>query len=271
MVTERESFSGSWALVLGGSSGFGAATALELARKGMNIFAVHLDRSSTLHNAQALAAEIEGMGRRARFFNTNAANPAKRAEVLDAIEASLAESGSSKKVRVLFHSLAFGTLGEFIPMEGRQPISQSQMEMTLDVMANSLVYWTQDLVARNLFEPDSRIFAMTSSGSHRVWFSYGAVSAAKAALEAHVRQLAVELAGHGITVNAVRAGVTDTAALRKIPGHEKLIQEASSRNPMGRMTRPEDVAAAVAALCDPGTYWMTGNVLGVDGGEDNIG
>ncbi|MHB0868676.1 MAG: enoyl-ACP reductase FabI [Chloroflexota bacterium] len=270
-MTERESFSGSWALILGASSGFGAATALELARRGMNIFGVHLDRSSTLPNAQALAAEIEGMGRQVHLFNTNAANPAKRAEVLDAIQARLAESGSPRKVRVLFHSLAFGTLGEFIPQEGRQTITQTQMEMTLDVMANSLVYWTQDLAARDLFEADSRIFAMTSSGSHRVWFSYGAVSAAKAALESHIRQLAVELAGQGITVNAIRAGVTDTAALRKIPGHEKLIQEASTRNPMGRMTRPEDVAAAVGALCDPGSYWMTGNVLGVDGGEDNIG
>jgi enoyl-[acyl-carrier protein] reductase III len=69
----------------------------------------------------------------------------------------------------------------------------------------------------------------------------------------------------------LRAGITDTPALRAIPGHERLIAEASARNPMGRMTRPEDVAAMVGALCVPGTYWLTGDVLGVDGGEDNIG
>ncbi len=271
MVTEQESFSDSWALILGASSGFGAATALELARRGMNIFGVHLDRSSTLPRAEALAAEIEAMGRHVRFFNTNAANPGKRAEVLEAMEATLSGIGEGKKVRVLFHSLAFGSLGEFIAADPKSAINQARMEMTLDVMANSLVYWTQDMVSRDLFGRDSRIFAMTSTGSHRVWSSYGAVSAAKACLEAHVRQLAVELAGRGITVNAVRAGVTDTPALRAIPGHEKLVQEASTRNPMGRMTRPEDIAAAVGAMCDPGTYWMTGNVLGVDGGEDNIG
>ncbi len=270
-MTERESISGSWALILGASSGFGGAVALELARRGMNIFGVHLDRSSTLPMAEALVAEIEGMGRQVQFFNTNAANAGKRAEVLDTIQAKLAASGNGKKLRVLLHSLAFGSLGEFIAADPKRALTQSQMEMTLDVMANSLVYWTQDLVSRDLFENNSRIFAMTSSGSHRVWASYGAVSAAKACLEANVRQLAMELAQRGITVNAVRAGVTDTRAARAIPGYEKLALEASTRNPMGRMTRPEDVAAAVGALCDPGTYWMTGNVLGVDGGEDNIG
>ncbi len=270
-MTEQESVSGSWALILGASSGFGAAVALELARKGMNIFGVHLDRSSTMYMAEELVAKIKGMGRQAQFFNTNAASSEKRAEVMEAIQSRLAETGNGKKVRVLLHSLAFGSLGEFIADDPKKAIKQSQMEMTLDVMAHSLVYWTQDLMSRDLFEKNSRIFAMTSSGSHRVWASYGPVSAAKAALEAHIRQLAVELARRDITVNAIRAGVTETAASRKIPGYEKLAHEAATRNPMGRMTRPEDVAAAIGALCDPGTYWLTGNVVGVDGGEDNIG
>jgi NAD(P)-dependent dehydrogenase (short-subunit alcohol dehydrogenase family) len=79
--------------------------------------------------------------------------------------------------------------------------------------------------------------------------------------------LALELMPDGITVNAIRAGVTDTPALRRIPGHEDLIAVASARNPAGRMTRPEDVADALVALCSPLTYWMTGNTIGVDGGE----
>ena len=271
VVTEHESFSGSWALILGVSSGFGAAVALELARRGMNIFGVHLDRSSTLPRAEALAAEIQGMGRQVQFFNTNAASEGKRAEVLDAIQARLAGAGNGRKVRVLLHSLAFGSMGAFVADDAKQALKQSQVEMTLDVMANSLVYWTRDLVGRDLLETNSRIFAMTSSGSHRIWAGYGAVSAAKACLESHVRQLAVELATRGVTVNAVRAGVTDTPAARVIPGFDKMAHEAATRNPMGRMTRPEDVAATIGALCDPGTYWLTGNVLGVDGGEDNIG
>ena len=102
-------------------------------------------------------------------------------------------------------------------------LSQKQMDMTLNVMAHSLVYWTRDLLFADLFTQGTKIFAMTSSGSIRVTPYYGAISAAKAALESHVRQLALELAPYSITVNALRAGVTFTPALRKIPGHETML------------------------------------------------
>ena len=143
--------------------------------------------------------------------------------------------------------------------------------MTLDVMANSLVYWVQGLADRNLIGAGTRIVAMTSAGGTRIWPSYGPVSAAKAALESHIRQLAYELAPKGITVNAIRAGVTDTPALRKIPGNDELLEGARHRNPSGRLTTPEDVAAAIALLSDPRSYWITGNTIGVDGGEDIVG
>jgi NAD(P)-dependent dehydrogenase (short-subunit alcohol dehydrogenase family) len=97
------------------------------------------------------------------------------------------------------------------------------------------------------------------------------VSAAKATLEAHIRQLAVELAPAGITANAILAGVTDTNALRQIPGYEKIMEAARRRNPHGRLTLPEDVARSIAALCHPATYWLTGNTLHVDGGENLVG
>jgi enoyl-[acyl-carrier-protein] reductase (NADH) len=141
------------------------------------------------------------------------------------------------------------------------------MEMTLDVMAHSLVYWIRDLYRAELLGRGTRAFAMTSEGAILAVPTYGAVSAAKAALEAHVRQLALELAPDGITVNAIRAGVTDTPALRRIPGWRELARASEERNPSGRMTRPEDVAAALVAFTTPGTHWMTGNVIGVDGGE----
>ena len=142
--------------------------------------------------------------------------------------------------------------------------------MTLDVMANSLVYWTQDLVWRDMFADDARVYAMTSAGSHRVLPNYGAVSAAKAALESHIRQLAMELAPRNIKVNAIQAGITDTPALRQIPGHERAIEIATERHPFGRMTLPEDVANALVALARPETAWMTGQVIRVDGGEDIV-
>jgi enoyl-[acyl-carrier-protein] reductase (NADH) len=145
------------------------------------------------------------------------------------------------------------------------------MDMTLDVMAHSLVYWTQEIVGRGLMTRGGRIYAMTSSGGARVLPNYGPVSAAKAALESNIRQLASELAPRGITANSIRAGVTNTPALQKIPGHEAIIAMAQRRNPSGRLTTPEDVARAIVALSHPDTYWITGNVIGVDGGEEIVG
>jgi len=258
-----------WALVLGASSGFGEATAIELARLGLDIAGIHLDRKQTLPNVERIVGDIRKVGREVLFFNINAADPEKRKEVLDALEAAFRQKPGT--VKVLFHSLAFGTLKPFVADSPEEAINKAQMEMTVDVMAHSLVYWIQDLVLRKLMGKGGRIFAMTSSGGHRVWRTYGAVSAAKAALESHIRQLALELAPLGITANSIRAGVTDTPALRKIPGSDEMIEIAQKRNPSGRMTTPKDVAVTVAALAQGSTDWVTGNVIGVDGGEDIVG
>ena len=110
---------------------------------------------------------------------------------------------------------------------------------------------------------------MTSAGSSRVWKSYGAVSAAKSSLESHCRQLALELAPK-TSVNAILAGVTDTPALRKIPGNETMIETATQRNPMGRLTTPEDIAQSLVALSLPHCHFMTGNTIRIDGGENVV-
>ena len=260
-----------WALVLGASSGFGEATSLALARAGMNIFGVHLDRKATLPNVERITGEIRGFGRQAQFFNVNAADPDKRTEVAAEIQKTLEQRNEPGGVRVMLHSLAFGTLKLYVADPMKEAVTQAQMDMTLDVMAHSLVYWTQEVVARGLMTRGGRIYAMTSSGGTRVLPFYGPVSAAKAALESHIRQLASELASQGITANAIRAGVTDTPALQKIPKHESIIAEAKRRNPSGRMTTTDDVARAIVVLSHPDTYWITGNVIGVDGGEDIVG
>jgi enoyl-[acyl-carrier-protein] reductase (NADH) len=205
--------------------------------------------------------------RRAHFFNVNAADPDKRRETI----AAMKDAAAGAPVRVLMHSLAFGTLKPFIADQESDALSSSQMDMTLDVMAHSLVYWTQDAMRAGLLRRGSKIYAMTSAGDHIIWKAYGAVSAAKCALESHVRQLAVELAPHGVTANAIKAGVTDTPALRKIPGNDSIVASAEARNPAGRLTTPQDVARCLVALSAEGTEWLTGNVINVDGGEDIAG
>jgi enoyl-[acyl-carrier protein] reductase III len=258
-----------WGLVLGAASGFGAATSIALAEQaGLNVCGVDLQRPSEQFR-ENVVSRIESAGRKYVHFSANAANPDRRREVLDKVEQELDGSG----FRMLLHSLAFGTLKPYIAEKPEDAISEENMDMTLRVMAHSLVYWVQDMLPRKLLRRGSRIYAMTSAGSQRVIPNYGAVSAAKAALESHIRQLAFELAPLGITANAIQAGVTDTPALRRIPGNEKIAEIALSRNPSGRLTTPEDVARFIALLSRPGPAadWVTGNVLVVDGGEDAVG
>jgi enoyl-[acyl-carrier-protein] reductase (NADH) len=137
-------------------------------------------------------------------------------------------------------------------------------------MAHSLVYWVQDLVLNNLLAKKSRIFAMTSSGGHSSIPFYGAVSAAKASLESHVRQLSAELGYLEVSVNAIMAGVTDTPAARKIPGFMPMIEVARRKNPRAKLTTPSDVAKVISVLCKDGGEWISGGIIHADGGEDIV-
>jgi enoyl-[acyl-carrier protein] reductase III len=256
-----------WALILGCSSGFGEAAAIQLAKDGFNIMGVHLDRQATMPNVERIIEKIKSYGVKALFFNVNAADEEKREEILTDF---VNNQDEKPKVKVLMHSLAFGALRRFIPKPEEQALTKAQMEMTLDVMANSLVYWTQDLVQRGLLVPKARVFAMTSSGGRTAIPYYGAVSAAKAALESHVRQLTVELGHLEIAVNAIMAGVTDTPALRKIPGNIEMIEVARRKNPREKLTSPLDIAKIISLLCKDGGEWISGGVIHADGGEDIV-
>lgn len=259
-----------WALIVGSSSGFGEAASVELARAGLDVFGVHFDRRSAQEHVNEVVRKIKTAGRDAVFFNINAADAAKRAEVLDKMQQHWAQRSGEHFVKVFLHSVAFGSLLPYVADDAKNQLTQAQMEMTVDVMGSNLVYWIQELMRRKMMRSGSRIYALTSAGGHSVIPNYGAVSAAKAVLESHIRQLAFELMPQGITANAIQAGVTVTPGSSKIPGIEKLAEFAKMRNPGGRLTTPQDVASAIAALMDDRTHWMTGNVIRVDGGEDIV-
>lgn len=256
-----------WALILGASSGFGEGAAMRLSEDGYNIVGVHLDRQATMSNVERIVAHIKAQGVEALFFNANAADEKKRSEIIDTLKN---HPGGKIKIFALMHSLAFGTLKPFVSFKGDQTMTKAQLEMTVDVMAHSLVYWVQALVAEDMFERKGRIFAMTSSGGHSVIPFYGAVSAAKATLESHIRQLACELGPLEVAAHAIMAGVTDTPALRKIPGNTPMIEVAFRKNPRERLTTPDDVAKVLSILCRDGAEWINGGIIHADGGEDII-
>ena len=127
--------------------------------------------------------------------------------------------------------------------------------------------WTKEVFTKNLFSQDARIISFTSEGNKKAWQNYAAVSAAKVALEAITRNIALEFAPHGIKANCIEAGITDTASFRMIPGNEQLKEHAIQRNPFKRLTTPEDVADVVYLLTKAEAKWITGAIIPVNGGQ----
>lgn len=252
-----------YALILGVSSGIGAACATQLAKAGFNIIGLYMRKPKD--QIEQLNTNITNYNVDSQLIKMNACN-------YDQMESLLSSDDFKNiKIKVMVHSLAFGSMKPFIHKDKTQRLNKKNIEMTLDVMSNSLIYWVQSLLENNLFIEGSQIMAMTSSGGRKQWLSYGAVSMSKAALESACRQLAIELSPQNIAVNAIQAGVTDTPALRKIPGNEEMMKKAINANPRKRLTTPDDVAKVVTLIGTSHESWMTGNIIRVDGGEDIIG
>ena len=299
-----------WALILGGSSGFGLATAHKLAEHGLNLCIVHRDRRGAMRKIEPEFERIREQGVSLLTFNRDALDTAIRGEILEAFAGALEPQG---KVRVVLHSIAFGNLkliGPEAPSsdEARTRLAETlgvdesvlkeavdrlfeegcdavqglttapqyaadlfleeeDMARTVHSMGTSLLGWTQELLTRGLFAPDARVLGLTSEGNTVAWKGYAAVAAAKVALESVSRSIAVEMAPYGIRSNIVQAGVTDTNALRLIPGSAHLKAQARTRNPFRRLTTPQDVANVIYLLSLPESAWINGTIVRVDGGE----
>jgi enoyl-[acyl-carrier protein] reductase III len=247
-----------WALVLGGSSGLGLASAKKLSQHGYNICIVHRDRKSNLLNFEKNISEMRSYGVEVKSFNKDALLKDNRDSILKELP--------KNSVKLLLHSVAKGSLK---PMSGtaESVLSKEDLDITLHAMGLSWYEWTRALIDNDLFAENARNIAFTSEGSQKVWPGYGAVSVAKATLEALMRNMAVELAPLGITTNCIQAGTTLTPSFEMIPGSDKLTEMAKRRNPFKRLTTPEDVANSVYLLCKDEANWINGTVLKVDGGE----
>ena len=252
-----------WALILGGSSGLGLATAKKLAKHGMNICVIHRNSRMQEDEIQAEFETIKAEGILFKSFNTDAFNTEKRDSVIEELKELINEKGS---IRTLVHSVAKGNLKPMISSD-KSELKNDDFALTINAMAISLYDWTKALYSNNMFAKDARIISFTSEGNTKAWENYAAVSAAKVTLEAITRNIALEFAPFGIKANCIQAGVTDTASLRMIPGSNKIIEHSLKRNPNKRLTLPEDVANAVYLLSKDEASWITGTIIPVDGGE----
>lgn len=252
-----------WALILGGSSGLGLASAKKLAQHGMNICIVHRNRKAELHRIEKEFEKIKTQNVGFLSFNVDALHKEKSKQIILTLSEKIGKKG---KIRTLIHSIAKGNLK---PMtSNKQPILKNDdFHLTIEAMAISLYDWTQLILDNKLFAADTRIISFTSEGNTKAWRNYAAVSAAKSTLEAITRNLALEFAPFGIRANCIQAGVTDTSSFRMIPGSELLKELSIKRNPFKRLTKPQDVADVVYLLCKDEAAWINGSIIPVDGGE----
>ena len=237
-------FEGASVLVTGGSRGIGRAVALRFASLGAARVAVGYMRGD--RPAEETASELRALGAEPILVRGNVASTRVAEEV-----------AALGPLDVLVHAAATGVIRPALETEDKH------WDWTLSANARALLSLTR--AAAPSMPEGSSIVGLSSLGSVRVLDNYALVGASKAALEALVRYLAVELAPRGIRVNAVSAGVVETGALEHFPNKQAML-EMGVRNPAGRLVSPEDVADLVVFLCSPGAEMIRGQTVVVDGG-----
>ena len=260
-MDKKLQFTGLWAVILGGSSGFGFAAVEKLAQHGMNVAVLYRETASSekvLKNKFLAIAQENSIT--ILPYNINALDTVGRSLFIE----DFAAKAPANSVKLLLHSIARGNLKPLtiknasVEEETYSELSIDDIQLTSYAMATSLLDWTKALLKANLFNADGRIIGLTSEGAHKYWEGYAAVSIAKASLESLAKYMAVEFSTYGLKTNVIQAGVTETASLKKIPGSEKLIKAGVKRNPLGRMTKPEDVAGVIYLLCTNESFWING-------------
>jgi len=253
-----------FALVLGGSQGLGLATVRKLLLEGIPVIAVHRDMRKDM---KQIAVEFDSLsGGSTPFYSIHkdAIKEKGQVEILREIKKIL---GQDAKVRLLVHSIAKGNLKPMTSDSQVPTLSGEDFVLTGEAMAYNMYRWVKLLFREGLFASNPSVIAFTSEGSSKVIPGYGAVAAAKATLEAIIRQLAVEFAPRGLRANGLQAGVTPTDSMKRIPGSAEILERTAQRNPSGRLTRPEDVADVVYLLSRHEAAWINGAIIKVDGGE----
>lgn len=245
---------GKTALVTGGARGIGRAICERLARAGCHV-AINYYNSSD--EATALTKELQALDVRAFSVQANVSDPPSVQEMFESLKEEF------DHLDILVSNAASGVLKPALEM------STKHWRWCLETNALALNHLVRE--AKSLMPPGSRVLALSSLGARRALPDYAFVGASKAALEALVRSLSLELAPSGISVNTVSAGVVDTDALKYFPSRERLLEESEARNLLGRKLTTEDVAAVVYLLCLPEAEAIRGQTVVVDAGYSILG
>lgn len=247
-------FNNKTALITGGARGIGRATALKLAQAGCDIAIVYYNSSD---EAATLIEEIHALERQAVALQANVADHVSVKEMFSQFQTHF------QQLHFLISNAASGVLKPALQM------STKHWRWCLETNALALNHLATE--GRSLMPSGSRIIALSSLGAHRAIPNYAFIGASKAALEALVRSLSLELAPAGITVNTISAGVVDTDALKHFPNRQQLLDEYQAHALMDRPLTPADVANAVYLLCLPEAETIRGQTIFVDAGYSVVG
>jgi enoyl-[acyl-carrier protein] reductase III len=239
-------FDGKSVLVTGGSRGIGKGIALRFAELGAARVGVSYLRNDRA--AEDTAKELQELGAEPVLLRGNIGDPEKAAALVEQIGA----------LDVIVSNAATGVIRPALEIE------EKHWGWTLNANARALLTLVRH--AASSLQPGASVVAISSLGSTRVLDDYVVVGVSKAALEALVRYLAVELAPRGIRVNAVSAGLVETGALEYFNNRDEMLEYYKRRTPAGRLVGPRDVADAVCFLASPAADMIRGQTVVVDGG-----
>lgn len=254
---------GRWAVILGPTSGSGAAIAEALARDpGLHIFGVH--RGNHPDGALAVGTAVEQAGRRIHYRVAEAG----KSDSAEEGAAELLRVAGPRSVQIFVHSIANASVGHLA--RGDKLLHPKQVNKTFDSMAHSFVYWTRELVQRDLLAPGGRVLALTNAITESTLSHLSAIAAAKAALEMYVKYLARELGPAGFRVNALKFGTVETTALEHIfpPGMWQKVKPLHDRMfAAQRMGTLEEVGRFVSVLAREEGSWFNGAVIDFTGAQ----
>ena len=242
------------ALITGGARGIGRAIGERLARAGANVCVNYYNSSD---EAEALCKDLEKEGVQAFAVQANVSDAASVKEMAEAFRTKL------DRLDILVSNAASGVLRPAMKM------TTKHWRWCLETNALALNHLVRE--TREMMRPGARVLALSSLGSVRAIPDYAFIGASKAALEALVRSLSLELAEFGISVNTISAGVVDTDALKHFPDRERMLEEQKRRSLLGRELTPDDVAAVAYLLCLPEAEAIRGQTIVVDAGYSSIG